>query len=106
LGQGKTVIVDASFARASERRQFFAMAERRAVPARLLHLHCDRPVAMTRLDQRNANGRDASDGRKELFDTQSAAFEPVPSNPCVITIDSSAAVDYTVQDIICRLLAR
>jgi predicted kinase len=106
LRQGKTVVVDASFACAAERQQFFTLSERRAVPARLLHLQCDRSVAMTRLDRRQANGRDASDGRRELLDTQSAAFDPVPCDPRVITIDSSPAVDYTVHNLICRLLAR
>ena len=106
LHQGKTVIVDASFARATERRQFFALAERRAVPARLLYLHCDRSLAVARLDRRQANGRDASDGRQELLDAQTAAFDPVPCDPRVITIDSSTAVDYTLQNAICRLLNR
>lgn len=103
---GKTVIIDASFARQAERQAFFDLAGRLSLPARLLHLNCDKLIAMARLDRRQAEGQDASDGRRELFDAQSATFEPLPDSPCLITIDSSAAVDYNVQDIICRLLTR
>ena len=104
LRQGKTVVVDASFSRAAERQRFFNMAGRRAVPVRMVHLHCDRAVAAARLDRRQAKGQDASDGRRELLEDQASSFEPVPCDPRMISIDSSAAVDYTVQDVICQLL--
>jgi hypothetical protein len=104
LRQGKMVIVDASFARAAERRQFFDLADRLAIPVRLLHLHCDRALTVTRLDRRQAIAQDASDGRRELLDAQAAVFEDIPRDPRVITIDTSAAVDYTTQEVICQLL--
>jgi hypothetical protein len=106
LQQGDTVIVDASFSRAAARQDFFALADRLTVPARLLHLHCDRALTVARLDRRQTEGRDASDGRRELLDAQAAAFEPVSCDPRVITIDTAAGVDYTVQDVICQLLTR
>lgn len=104
LGRGKTVVVDASFARQADRRDFLALASRLAIPARLLHLHCEKATAMARLDQRQAEGRDASDGRRELFEAQAAVFDPFPGGPGTIAIDSSAAVDYNVQNILCQLL--
>ena len=106
LRLGKTVIVDASFARSAERQAFLALAGELALPVRLLHVHCDRATAMTRLAQRRADGLDASDGRAELVDAQAASFEPPGSGPGLITIDSSAAVDYNVQAILCHLATR
>jgi aminoglycoside phosphotransferase family enzyme/gluconate kinase len=105
LASGTTVIVDASFARTAERQAFLAMADARGIPAWLLHLQCDRATALTRLDRRQVEGHDASDGRSDLAQAQAARFEPLPAGPRVIEIDSSAAVDYNVQKIICRLLA-
>lgn len=106
LRSGKTVIVDASFVRQAERQAFFELADRLSLPVRLLHLHCDKTTAMARLDRRQAEGEDASDGRRELFEAQSATFDPLPDSPLLIAIDSSTAVDYNVQDVICRLLTR
>jgi hypothetical protein len=106
LRLGTTVIVDASFARSAERQAFLALAGELALPVRLLHVHCDRATAMTRLAQRRADGLDASDGRAELVDAQAASFEPPGSGPGLITIDSSAAVDYNVQAVICHLATR
>jgi len=104
LRRGKTVIVDASFARQAERQAFLDLAASLALPARLLHLHCDTATAMARLDRRRAEGQDISDGRRELFAAQSATFDPLSDSPLLIAIDSSAAVDYNVQAVICRLL--
>ena len=106
LRHGKTVIVDASFARNHERQAFFALAAELAVPVRLLLVYCDRATAMTRLTQRQADGQDVSDGRAELVDAQAASFEPPVSSPELITIDSSGAVDYNVQTVICQLATR
>jgi aminoglycoside phosphotransferase family enzyme/predicted kinase len=106
LRLGKTVIVDASFARSQERQAFFALAGKLALPLRVLHVHCHRATAIGRLAQRQAHGQDASDGRAELVDAQAAAFEPPDSGPELITIDSSGAVDYNVQEVICQLLTR
>lgn len=105
LHAGQIVIIDASFARSAERQAFFELADMLGKPAWLLYLHCDRETALSRLDRRQAEGTDASDGRRELVETQAAAFEPPDCLDHLITIDSSAAVDYNVQIIICLLLA-
>jgi aminoglycoside phosphotransferase family enzyme/predicted kinase len=104
LRAGQTVIVDASFASQSDRRIFFETGARLAIPVHLLYLQCDRETALNRLDLRQAEGTDPSDGRSALFDRQAAAFDPVGDGPGIIPIDSRNAVDYNVQDIICRLL--
>lgn len=105
LCRGKTVIVDASFASQADRRSFLALAKRLVIPARLLHLHCDKATTLARLDRRQAEGRDVSDGRRELFAAQAAGFEPFLDGTGLISIDSSAAVDYNIQDVICQLMA-
>jgi len=104
LQRGELVIIDAAFTKAAERQAFLALAERLGKPARLLHLHCDPATTLARLDRRQADGRDASDGRRELLPVQAAAFEPLRPGPQLIEIDSSAAVDYNVQQLLCRLL--
>lgn len=104
LCRGKTVIIDASFASQADRLSFLALAERLAIPARLLHLHCDKATTLARLDRRQAEGLDVSDGRRELFEAQAAVFDPFSGGPELIPIDSSAAVDYNVQDVICQLM--
>jgi aminoglycoside phosphotransferase family enzyme/predicted kinase len=106
LRLGKTVIVDASFARSTERQAFFALAAELALPVRLLHVHCDRATVLARLAQRRADGQDASDGRAELVEAQAASFEPPGTGPWLIVIDSSGAVDYNVQAVICQLATR
>jgi predicted kinase len=106
LRQDKTVIVDASFARSNDRQLFFALAADLALPVRLLHVHCDRATVLARLAQRRADGQDASDGRAELVEAQAASFEPPGTGPELIAIDSSGAVDYNVQAVICQLAPR
>ncbi|TLM68397.1 MAG: kinase [Deltaproteobacteria bacterium] len=105
LHRGCSVVVDASFARDADRQAFFALAAACGVPAWLLHLQCARDLALNRLDRRQAEGGDPSDGRRALFAPQAALFEPVAAGPRVIAIDSSADVNYNVQKIACRLLA-
>ena len=106
LRQGKTVIVDASFARSNDRQLFCALAAELALPVRLLHVHCDQATVLARLAQRRADGQDASDGRAELVEAQAANFEPPGTGPELIAIDSSGAVDYNVQAVICQLATR
>mgnify|MGYP001316338933 CR=1 FL=1 len=104
LARGETVVVDASFARQAERQRFLDLAAALGRPAWLLHVHCDRATAVARLDRRLAEGRDASDGRRELVQAQADNFEELPAVPRLIEIDSSDEVDYNVQKIVCRVL--
>lgn len=104
LARGETVIIDASFARQVERERFLALAARRRVPVWLLHLQCPDDIALRRLDRRQAEGRDASDGRRELFAAQASIFEPLGSHENVIEIDSTANLDYNVQGVVSTAL--
>ena len=100
-----SVIVDASFARAGDRRLFQDRARRANRRCFLLHLVCDEETALLRLDRRRAEGADASDGRRDLFVRQGAAFDAVTEENNVIRVDTTDPVDYNVALILCALLA-
>lgn len=102
LARQRSVIVDASFARDDQRRSFMALAEQAGCPAWLVHLACPDAEALTRLDRRRG---DASDGRQELFARQKDAFQPITAGDRLVTVDTSLAVDYNVQSLLCRALA-
>lgn len=102
LKAGRSVIVDASFADRRQRVRFLALAQRVGVPVLLLHLQCCDRLALQRLDERVD---DASDGRRELYDQQKAAFEPITTTNHLLKIDTSEPVDYNVQLILCRTLS-
>lgn len=96
-----SVIVDASFARESDRSRFISLANQAGCPVWLLSLECPEDVAMRRLERRVG---DASDGRKELYASQKADFTNTPASNHVVPVDTSHAVDYNVQSILCRAL--
>ncbi len=98
----QSVIVDASFAKEDQRKRFIRLATQAGCPAWLLHLECPDDVTLQRLDQRVD---DASDGRRELYAWQKAGFSHFQAKNYVVTVDSTRAVDYNVQSLLCRALA-
>lgn len=103
ISRQRSVIVDASFAKEEERRNFISLAERAGCPVWLLHLECPEDVTLQRLDQRSG---DTSDGRRELYARQKADFSPVPATNHVVPVDTTCAVDYNVQSLLCRTLSK
>jgi len=67
----------------------------------LLHLECPDNVTLQRLDQRVD---DVSGGRRELYSRQKDGFSPIQARNHVVTVDSTRAVDYNVQSLLCRAL--
>lgn len=100
--RGGSVVVDASFAGEAERQRFMALADLSGCPVWVLQLECPAAVALSRLDQRRS---DASDGRRELFARQRAAFEQISATGRVVKVDTSLPVDYNVQSLLCTVLA-
>ncbi|MDT8444398.1 MAG: AAA family ATPase [Desulfuromonadales bacterium] len=98
----QSVIVDASFAKEDQRQRFIRLAAQAGYPVWLLHLECPDDVTLQRLDQRVG---DASDGRRELYARQKEGFSPIQAKNYVVTVDSTRAVDYNVQSLLCRALA-
>jgi hypothetical protein len=97
----QSVIVDASFAKDNERSRFIDLAGQMACPVWLLHLECPDDVTLQRLDQRVG---DASDGRRELYVRQKNDFSPIQATNHVVPVDTTGAVDYNVQSLLCRAL--
>ena len=96
LTGGGTVVADATFARRAERDRFRQAAAAAGVPCFIAVTDCDRATALARLDSRQAAGSDLSDGRRELFDRQAAAFEPVGADEGAIRVDTQRDLDYNL----------
>ncbi len=101
LAAQNSVVVDASFAAAGDRRRFLELADQTGCPAWLLHVQCPDSLTLHRLSRRRG---DASDGRVELFPRQKADFSPINEATRVVTVDTSLLVDYNVQLILCRAI--
>lgn len=99
-----SVIVDAAFPHSRDRQAFLDLAARLGRPALFLHLTCPAATALARLDRRRELGNDPSDGRRELYAQHAASFAAFSPQMPVMEIDSSAEVDYNVQQALCQLL--
>ena len=100
LSQGRSVIVDATFRRASDRASFGALAQRLGVRFFVIETHCPEALIRERLEKRCLEAGELSDGRWELFPKQACEFEP-PALGESIVVDSSqplaAAVDQALK---------
>ena len=91
LGQGRRVLVDASFRRDQRRRQFFDLARRLSVPALVLECRADPAVVRSRLQQRHG---DASDADWAVYQLTAGEWEPAshPVSKRHHLVDSGAAL--------------
>lgn len=101
LRAGRPVIVDAAFTKQAQRAPFLALGAQLGVPAPIAHLRCDDATLRQRLEARNAEGKDISDGRLELLDAQRRSFE-VPEN--ALQLDAALDVQQAVSQTLARLL--
>jgi hypothetical protein len=106
LGDGSSVIADASFSSREERRRFAVASRARGYPCLVLAVGCPNHLALERLARRRALGGDPSDGRPELYAAHAARFEPVGDDEEHIRIDSAAPVDYNVHLALCSILEK
>jgi len=81
LRSGRSVVLDATFARRAWRQQAGACAERLGVPAFLVETRCAEAVVLERLRRRARAGSDASDAGPELLRQDRAAFEATAEWP-------------------------
>lgn len=103
LDRGATVIADAAFGRREQRERFMTEARRRGIPALLLRMHCPRQTALERLDERMLSGEDPSDGRRELYDLQEAAFEEGGTD--AFAVDTTRPLSYNIHLIVLEIIA-
>ena len=78
---GRGAILDATFAQRANRQKVTRMAAKHNVPVFLVHCFATDATIKNRLAQREAEGRDLSDGRWEIYVEQKAACEPPSEMP-------------------------
>jgi predicted kinase len=101
LEEGRSVVVDASFRRRSDRSGFASLATGMGLSFRIMHTICPVEIVKGRLEDRLKEGSAISDGRWELYHRQLDEFEP----PCtdegvVISLDTSAPMDASIDIIL------
>ena len=101
LGEGISVIIDASFIKAEERLKAKRLAEEMKTRFFVLECTLDEELTRQRLSQRLEKGS-VSDGRWEIFSKQKEKFEPVVELPAQnrVIIDSSRSIDKIVRQVI------
>lgn len=104
IEEDRPVIVDASFRKSSNRKEFEDLASRCEVPFLILHVDCPADLALSRLDRREREESDASDARRELYRQQANAFEKPSGKETKIDVDTSQEVDYNVSLILSQYL--
>ncbi len=104
LASGKSVIVDATFRRRSDRARFRSLAEKLRVPFFIILTSCPKKIMRERLEDRKNDPAAISDGRWELYQQQKNEFEPVEENEGkTITVDTSTSLLNNVDTILRHL---
>ena len=104
LGEGGSVIIDASFIKAGERQKAKKLAQEINADFFIVECTLDEESIKQRLTQRREQGS-VSDGRWEIFEPQKRQFEPVvevsPQNHVII--DTSQPVDKIVTGVLDKI---
>ncbi len=89
LVAGRSVVIDASFRKASDRADFSALADLHNANFVVLFVFCNDNLQQERLKSRTALGNSVSDGRVELLEYQRSEFErPETKEGRVIELDA------------------
>jgi hypothetical protein len=104
LQAGRSMIVDATFCRKSDRLCFRSLAARSNIPFYIIQISCPEKLIKLRLDERSRNTDELSDGRWELFYKQKDEFEPPGKEEGkLISIDTSRPlydnIDHILQNL-------
>src|SRR5262245_21305527 len=75
--EGEGAILDATFGQKTNREKIIRLAEKHAIPLLLIHCVASDETTKKRLAQREAEGKDVSDGRWEIYLKQKTAYEPI-----------------------------
>jgi predicted kinase len=97
LEQGDSVIIDASFTKADERRKARKLADETGVDFFILETSLNEAETRRRLAQRLSHAS-VSDGRWELYEPQKSKFEPVTEKH--FTIDSAQPLEVQITRVI------
>lgn len=108
LDEGRSVILDASFRKASQRGEALSLARRKGIDYWFLECTAPEGVIRERLEQRRVEAEAVSDGRWEIFHQQRESFEPlteVPEGRCIL-VDTSGAPSETLFRLLKGLYSR
>jgi uncharacterized protein len=96
LSGGYTAVVDATFSRREARDAFSKVASLLEVPACLIHCHASHEVLRNRIEERDRQGRDASEADANVLEWQKEHWERVAADEhwTVIPVNT-ADVDVT-----------
>ncbi len=104
LAKGRPVIIDGSYKSRAERLKAAAEARRLSADFFVLECVCPDSIVKERLDARQAEGRDPSDGRWEIFLAQKADFDPIGGLAgSHITIDTSVPPEASLAEALGRI---
>ncbi len=94
IGQGRGVILDASYQSREERGKVVALANRLKTPVRFVLCDCDDEVKKARLALRAQDPNAVSDGRWEIYLQQKARFEPPTElgSGQLVTLDTDLSI--------------
>jgi aminoglycoside phosphotransferase family enzyme/predicted kinase len=108
LESGSSVILDASFSKAEHRRLALNLATQSGVPALFIHCVAAKEYVMKRLKTREELITATSDGRRELYDRQAQAYEPLNEAPpeVLITVDTSKGLEDSVFELVKAIYIR
>ena len=81
LKEGKSVIMDASFKKRKDRKMARTVAEQCLADFFVVECVCPEATIQKRLEERLADGEEASDGRWEIFQAQKNDFEEIIEMP-------------------------
>jgi uncharacterized protein len=92
-------ILDATFGQRAFRERIVRLAENHRVPLVMIHCVASDEMTKRRLDQREAEGKNVSDGRWEIYSKQKAAFEPIRELSLVncLKLNTEAPLDELVR---------
>jgi predicted kinase len=79
--EGQGAILDATFGQKAHREKIVRVAEKHRVPLVLIHCVASDETTKKRLAQREAEGKDVSDGRWEIYSKQKVAYQPINELP-------------------------
>ncbi len=104
LVSGHSVLIDAGFGSSAERTVFARLAASYHAQFVILFVHCDQAQQWERLYLRTLRGTSVSDGRVELLDQQTSAFEP-PDNSegVVIPCSTSDTAEHSLNSAVQRI---
>jgi predicted kinase len=99
LAEGRSVIVDASFQRRSDRTLFQRLAETAGALFAVVETCCDEEIVRQRLKERSRHRAAISDGRWEIFPLQKQEFESPGDEGPLLKLDTTRSADLLLTEL-------